>query len=273
MKWRLILSEPGPGYWNMAVDEALLDSVQRHLVPPTLRLYYWQPPAVSLGYFQRVEEEIDLEACARQGIDVVRRPTGGRAVLHDAEITYSITVPRNMGIPASVIRSYLWLSRGLLAGLRKLGIAAELTRGMRGRSLSAACFDSSSWYEIVVAGRKLVGSAQVRKKEAILQHGSLLLDFDPELLSRLLRCQNPGQRELLCRHLRAKVTSVKNELGTIPPREELEKALVAGFAAELEVEFTPGELTKEERALAARLEEKYRHIVTDRSKMSRKDTG
>src|SRR5579875_2954295 len=151
----------------MAVDEAVATAVGAGESPPTLRLYAWRPAAVSIGYFQRLASELDLAACRELGLDWVRRPTGGRAVLHAAELTYAVAAVE----PGAVLDVYARWSRGLIAGVRRLGAAAEWIAPRRGRS--AACFDAGSAYEVAVGGRKLIGSAQVRRWGAVLQHGSL----------------------------------------------------------------------------------------------------
>jgi len=124
--WRLINSGPGTGSWNMAVDEAILEAVIRGEAPPTLRFYSWQPPAISLGHFQPAEKALRMQACQAKGLEVVRRPTGGRAILHDKEITFSIIAPLAVLGTEGVMDSYRYLARGIIAGLRRLGVAAEL---------------------------------------------------------------------------------------------------------------------------------------------------
>lgn len=184
--WRLLFDQPSHAAWNMAADEAMLVALSNGEILPTLRFYGWNPPAVSIGYFQKLNTEIDIAACAEQGIDVVRRLTGGRAVLHEAELTYSLVVREDTpNIPTSVTESYLFFSRAIVAGLQQLGVTAQMQqpepqrRQIRSVS-SAACFDAPSHYEITVGGRKLVGSAQVRRDGVLLQHGSILLTLYPE---------------------------------------------------------------------------------------------
>ncbi|MDI3327379.1 MAG: biotin/lipoate A/B protein ligase family protein [Alicyclobacillaceae bacterium] len=249
----------------MAVDEAILIVHGEGSVPPTLRFYAWDPPTLSIGYFQRAEKEIDFESLRRRGYGFVRRPTGGRAVLHDREVTYSVVVSESYpGMPESVTESYRVISEGLVRGLRRMGLDAGFARPdeeQRKRLLepgSAACFDSPSWYEVVVEGRKLIGSAQTRQRGVILQHGSLLLELDARALFGVLRFPSEKVRERLLRSFLHHAVALGDLTGGKVSREEVEKALVEGFADALGVEMVPGELTDRERTLAETLvREKY----------------
>jgi lipoate-protein ligase A len=186
--WRLLLDSPAKGAWNMAVDEVLLDGVAEGSAPPTLRFYEWAPACLSLGYFQPFEV-VDLAGCSRLGVDVVRRPTGGRAILHDRELTYSVALPlRLLGSDAGVLPSYHRLSLALERGLKRLGVPVVLAPETAALPLTdhgPVCFDRPSAHEILLDGRKLVGSAQVRRATAILQHGSILIE---PRIERLLAC-------------------------------------------------------------------------------------
>jgi lipoate-protein ligase A len=183
-EWRFIDSGHNLGAYNMAMDEELLARAQAGEAVTVLRLYTWDPPAVSLGRFQKIENSVNAEACHRHGIDIVRRITGGRAVLHHNELTYSIIArTENPLFPSNVLGTYKIIASGLLAGLKNLGIDAEMvSRSNRHAHLvkkgskDPACFSSPSWYEILVHGRKIIGSAQRRLSGAFLQHGSILLD-------------------------------------------------------------------------------------------------
>ncbi|HCW50627.1 MAG TPA: hypothetical protein DGR79_00940, partial [Clostridiales bacterium] len=205
-EWRLIVEdEPRCAAENMAVDEAVARSVAAGNAPPTLRFYRWRPPAVSLGYFQDAAEAVDLEACRAEGVSVVRRLTGGRAVLHDREVTYSVVVPSAL-LPDSVVESYRLLAEGLVTGLRALGYRAYLAperperAGDPGPGVpGAACFEVPSSYEILVGGRKVVGSAQVRRAGVILQHGSIMLELDAARLARVLGLGSEGAERLRAR--------------------------------------------------------------------------
>src|SRR5438552_1703789 len=172
--WRLLLDPPAEGAWNMAVDEVLLAGVAVGSAPPTLRFYAWTPACLSLGYFQPFSV-VNVEGCRGLGIDVVRRPTGGRAILHDRELTYSVTLPASvLGHDAGIVPSYHRLSLALQAGLQDLGVPATLAPLESGPAVvdqGPVCFDRPSAHEILLGGRKLVGSAQVRRSGALLQHG------------------------------------------------------------------------------------------------------
>lgn len=256
--WRLISSDPADAAANMAIDEAIMARHGQGFVPPTLRFYSWEPPAVSIGYFQSLSGEVDLDACRRLGIGWVRRPTGGRAVLHHREVTYSIVIREEL-LPGNVIETYRVISQGLLAGLRTLGADAFLA-DPSGQSIeekmqslgSGACFDSPSFYELVVGGKKVVGSAQTRKDGVILQHGSILLDLDSGLLFEVLRTP-PGVQERIQRAFERKASSLGRELGRSLAWSEVQAAVAAGFTSALNLRLTPGDLTAPEWDLAGDL--------------------
>ena len=188
--WRLLVDAPADGAWNMAVDEILLDSVAAGAAPPTLRFYEWMPACLSLGYFQPFDV-VDMDGCRRLGVDVVRRPTGGRAILHDRELTYSVALPASLlGHDGGVLPSYYRLSLALQDGLRRLGVPATLAPQSAARGPVAhgpVCFDRPSAHEILLQGRKLVGSAQMRRGGGILQHGSILVEPRIDKLRACLR--------------------------------------------------------------------------------------
>jgi lipoate-protein ligase A len=253
----------------MAVDEAILTSVSEGKAPPTVRFYGWQPVTLSVGYFQRAEEEVDVDELLRRGLGFVRRPTGGRAVLHDNELTYSVVVPESHpDMPGTVGAAYRLLSEGLMAGFRRLGLDARMASLADGRKTdpaaagSAACFDSPSWYELVVEGRKAAGSAQLRHKGAILQHGSIPLELDADLLFAVLRFPDERLRLRMKASFADKATAVNDLLRRLgkPPvaADRAEEAFAAGFAEALGVQLMPGSLTEGERELAEALaREKY----------------
>lgn len=268
--WRLIRSGACSPAENMAVDEAILSAHSEGRVPPTVRFYGWNPPGLSIGYFQKAGEEVELERLAGLGIGFVRRPTGGRAVLHDRELTYSIIVSESdPRIPRNVTEAYRELSLGLLHGFRNLGLDAQMTRldsDQEKRPLgsvgSAACFDSPSWYELVVEGKKIAGSAQTRQRGVVLQHGAILLEFDAQLLVSVLKCRSEELRAKLAGTLSRKAVAINDLLrasGKQPVElQSVENAFVAGFEKGLGVKLEAGELTLEERELADRLvREKY----------------
>lgn len=257
--WRLLDSGPADGFTNMAVDEALMLAVQEGHAPPTLRLYAWQPACLSIGAFQNVATDVDIPACAAGGVDWVRRPTGGRAILHDREITYSVAVPQDEErVKGDVMESYRRISEGLLAGLRLLGVPAVLapsaiTATPAGVAKPAACFAAPSQHEIMVGGRKVVGSAQRRQAGVILQHGSILLDLQVPRLMSLLRFTNDEQRAALSERVRSESVTLSELLDRDLAYDEAATALAAGFASALALDFSPGQLSNWELGEAARL--------------------
>jgi lipoate-protein ligase A len=261
-KWRLIENNTNNAFYNMAVDEAIMILHSQNKVPPTLRFYSWEPAALSLGYFQKAKTDIDYQNCQDQGIDLVRRLTGGRAILHDQELTYSLIIREDYNLLAdSIEKSYQQISSGLVKGLQNLGIPAELKAVERGKKAptghSAACFDAPSWYEVILDNKKLIGSAQRRKNNVILQHGSLPLVIEVDKIFRLLNYSSEQDRKKARRIFSAKSTSL-NKAGYNFSHCELEKALSEGLAQALEIEFKRGELTPPEIKLAQKLaEEKY----------------
>jgi lipoate-protein ligase A len=218
----------------MAVDEELLARAQAGERVPVLRFYGWNPPAVSLGRFQKIEEAVNIGACKRRGFDIVRRITGGRAVLHLHELTYSIIARVDDPLfPPDVHGTYKVIAEGLLAGLRNLGINAEMvSRTNRHAHLvtknakDPSCFSSPSWYEIVVDGKKIIGSAQRRLSNAFLQHGSILIDYDPTLEAEVIPGGGGGS-----------VTSIVNEIKRNLSDDGVKSALKAGFSKALQVDF------------------------------------
>lgn len=259
-EWRMLQSGLSDGATNMAMDEAMTEALAAGRIRPTLRFYGWRPYAVSLGYFQKADREMDLAACRAQGIDIVRRLTGGRAVLHSTELTYSIVVPEDYeDMPRTITASYSRLTKGLLLGLRELGVDAQMAIPVQAygnehgrRKTSAACFDAPSHYELTVDRRKLVGSAQVRRQGVILQHGSILLDFDALQMASILKDKNPDILEIL----QCKVTSLKQlKIDTALP--ELMNVLARGFEQALNISLVPGEPVQYERELLPSLITKY----------------
>jgi len=243
-RWRLLVDEPRDGPTNMAVDEALALGCDGGWSSPTLRVYRWALPTVSLGVNQSIEGEVNLTACRERRIPVVRRPTGGRALLHHRELTYSLAIPILCG-SRSVLDDYRWISQCLLLALRRLGVEATLSRGdhLKGEA-GGLCFLSSTRYEVTVNGRKLIGSAQRRLNGALLQHGSLLIELEHAAWNALF----PQGRDL-----EARATALRLLLGRSPSWEELVEALRAGFEAGAAVTLDPGGLTAKEESVVQEL--------------------
>ncbi|HEV8191109.1 MAG TPA: lipoate--protein ligase family protein, partial [Ktedonobacterales bacterium] len=187
-EWRLLLERgPRTGAWNMALDEAIVDAVAAGESLPTLRFYQWNPPSLSLGKRQPLDD-VDFARCRVAGVDIVRRATGGFAILHADELTYSIAVkPDDPRAEGAILDAYRKLSQGLLSGLRLLDVPAEMNPVVPSgvHNASAACFEVPSAYEIVVGEQKLIGSAQTRSGGRVLQHGSLPLHGD---IARVVEC-------------------------------------------------------------------------------------
>ena len=260
--WRLLVDAPAGGAWNMAVDEVLLDGVAAGAAAPTLRFYGWSPACLSLGYFQPFDV-VDLEGCRALGVDVVRRPTGGRAILHDCELTYSVALPASvLGHDSGVLPSYYRLSLALQDGLRRLGVPATLAPQSAASGPpehGPVCFDRPSAHEILLRGRKLVGSAQMRRGGGLLQHGSILIEPRIDKLTACLRLSDAvgssaGEGP---ERIEDGVAGLA-ELGlTEPPR--IAAALGDAFAARFGVRLVAGSLGQDELAAAEALAgSKYR---------------
>jgi lipoyl(octanoyl) transferase len=259
-QWRLLDTGPADGFTNMAIDEAILDKYAAEGGLPTLRFYTWSPPTLSLGYGQPIESDINLTQCQALGIDVVRRPTGGRAVLHDHELTYSVVIraddPR---VTSGVLAAYLTISQALIRGLSYLGIAAELLPLRRGAVLpsddaSPVCFATPSSYEVAVGGRKIIGSAQRRARGVIMQHGSIPISHDLDKMRAVFssspRGSRSAHREL---EYQAHMTSLQEAGGCVYHYAEVVAALTRGIAEAWEVDLLPSQLTAAERQLSAHL--------------------
>jgi lipoate-protein ligase A len=236
----------------MAIDEAVFLQSRESL--PTLRFYSWLVPAVSIGHFQQVVPDIDLEACRKFEVDLVRRPTGGKAVFHDHDLTYAVVGrERRDGFPSDILGTYQMIGRCLIRGLGNIGI--EATMAEDGRAVSqvdakASCFAAPSRFEILIEGRKICGSAQMRSSGAFLQHGSLLLDFDAARTGEFMKT-GCNQRQI--ERLRASVTSIRGEGLPLPDMQTLCSALKTGFEEVLNIRLEAGTLTREEEALKERL--------------------
>ena len=242
MKLRLIDSASAlPGPLNMGIDEAILGSVSRGDAPATLRFYRWSPPCVTIGYFQSMEAEVDLEACRDAGVDAVRRLTGGGAVFHDAEITYSLVVPLGSPLaPDDILESYRRICGALVRGLAVLGVDSA--------------FEPIN--DIASGGKKISGNAQTRRQGCLLQHGTILLDLDAERMFSLLKVPAEKLKGRLIEGVKARVTSLRSILGRAVSYDEAAGALRRGFAeawgGAYGAEFEDAPLGAAELALAER---------------------
>lgn len=264
--WNYIDSGFSSPFYNMALDEALLDWHSEGKIAPTIRFYGWNPPTLSIGYFQKVEKEIDMDAVRRHGLGFVRRPTGGRGVLHDKELTYSVIVSEDHPrMPKTVTEAYRVISEGILHGFRLLGLDAHFAIPRTDKEKqhlknprSSVCFDAPSWYELVVEGRKVAGSAQTRQKGVILQHGSILLDLDEKLLFDLFKYPNERVRERLEKNFKNKAVAINDLRETPVTMEEAWSAFKKGFEYGLDIELRPYQLSSEQEEYVKKLaKEKY----------------
>lgn len=260
--WRLVIDGPAPGAWNMAVDEAILRALEAAPAPPTLRFYRWAPAAVSLGAGQVVEASVNRTVLEQEGIDLVRRPTGGWAVLHDDEVTYSLTA-RHESIPDGhdLLEVYRVVTEAFAVGLGRLGLDATVVQRERGpiRVKTPVCFAVPASCELVVADRRVFGSAQRRSRHTFLQHGSLPLTLD---LPRLYRCLHPEQEadlaEALIAQWRREMAGLNDVAGRPLEWEAVVAALIQGVQDQLGVTLREGSLSPQERTLAESLAaEKY----------------
>ncbi|PZX07249.1 lipoate-protein ligase A [Psychrobacillus insolitus] len=263
-KWYYVNSGPCTPSFNMALDEALLDWHSEGLIPPVVRFYEWNPATLSIGYFQSVEKEIDMEAVKRLGLGFVRRPTGGRGVLHEHELTYSVIVSEAYpNMPATVTEAYRVISEGLLLGFQQLGLDAYFSipdTGEKRQELkkpkSGVCFDSPSWYELVVEGKKVAGSAQTRQKGVILQHGAILLDIDEDKLIQTFKFASEALRDRVKASLSKKAVAI-NRISQNPVTiDECKVAFKKGFEDALQIELVEFTLTKEQEKYVQELEKK-----------------
>lgn len=275
MNFRLIDTGFNNAAMNMAIDESLLASKK-----PVLRFYRWKPAALSLGYFQNVSD-INIKECKKNNVDIVRRITGGKTVLHDRELTYSFIIDER-AMPKSIIESYKIISRGILMALKELGVNASIKKEIdinksirkkinnenlsmekeslnnkknKIRNKSAICFNEPSYYEIVVGNKKIVGSAQTRKDGKLLQHGSVLIDININKLTSLFNIKN--KKEII-KQSEKRITSINDELNKKIDYTDVAGAMRNGFEKNFKVDLEEDKLTEKELDTAKRLvKEKY----------------
>ena len=238
-EWRFLVTDGNNAPRNMAIDRAILVANSRGIVPPTVRFYHWLPPAISIGYFQSLTEEIDLDCCKKNGVDYVRRITGGGAVFHENELTYSIVIPEDhKEIPKNIMDSYGRICGAIMKGLKHFGI-------------------DSTYHpinDILSNGKKISGNAQTRKHKTVLQHGTVLLDVDVEKMFTLLKVSNEKLIDKLVSDVKQRVTSAKHVLNREVFFDEIVDDMKKGFEDEFNVKLIEGDLTDEEQNLATDFE-------------------
>jgi len=231
----------------MAIDRAVQLARQRGDAPPTLRLYGWVRPTVTLGRFQDVSG-VDRAVCAAEGVDVARRPTGGRGVLHDDELTYSVVASVADGVPRGTGASYRHLCEALAEAYRRLGVDAALTARSRGDSASASCYLSATRADLSLGARKLSGSAQVWHHDTVLQHGSFTRTRDVAREARVFRLAPEAATKLA-----RETATLADALGDPPAREAIADAVRDAFSTVLGVDLVPGKLSDSEMRTAEEL--------------------
>jgi lipoyl(octanoyl) transferase len=262
--WRLIETPPAHGAWNMAVDEAILEAVGQKAVPPTLRLFAWNPPCLSLGYAQPFSD-VDQARLQAHGWEVVRRPTGGRAILHTDELTYSVIAPlTEPRVYGSILESYRRLSQALLQALELLGLPARADKEHTlpsGMSPSGpVCFEVPSNYEITFGGKKLIGSAQARRREGVLQHGSLPLVGDLTRITHALVFSDEAERQVAAQRLIERAATVEECIHQVVDWRQAAEAFKCGFEQTLDLHLELADLSAQERRRADELVvQKYAH--------------
>lgn len=264
--WRLIPYSIHDAAENMAIDEAILDAHLEGLVTPTLRLYGWEPRAVSIGYGQKLSNTVESRMKSR-GYDVVRRPTGGRAVLHEFELTYSFVGSAGGaddlggGLSDSVIGAYKQICQGLILAFRELGVDLELGESSSNYKNAQDCFLATTSADLHYQGKKMIGSAQLRRKSAVLQHGSILLNQPQDLMNALLKEGDANARNEnseknpkteLQRH-----ANLFEILGAAVSTPRLQEAMKTGFESAFANQFEIGELTLHETNLAKQYRARY----------------
>jgi lipoyl(octanoyl) transferase len=255
MKCRFIDTGFNDAFTNMAIDEALLSECKI----PTLRVYSWIPKSVSVGYNQDINKEVNLVYCRENNINIVRRITGGKAVLHDKEITYSFIVPENANLlPIEINDSYRVIAKALITALKKLNINAEIKK-IPERIKTPICFNSSNWYELLVNKKKISGSAQRRIDGKVIQHGPVLIDFDYKQNYSVFKTDNKFDT---LENLQLRITSLNRELKTSKNLNsiylDLKAAIKIGFKDNFNLEMFNDSLTSMEVGLSEKLiKEKY----------------
>lgn len=242
--FRLLQTNHKSAAFNMALDEVLINRIKQGKSKPSLRLYGWKPAAVSIGYFQSLEAEIDTKKCKELGIDIVRRQTGGGAVFHDQEVTYSMHIPQDLNlVPEKILDSYKRICQAIITGLAPLDIQAQFV----------------PLNDIIADGKKISGNAQTRKQGILLQHGTILTEVDVDKMFELLKVPDEKMKGKLISDVKQRVTSISQLTNKSYSFADITEKLITGFKQEFtEIEFTEDELTEEEIAETEKLAtEKY----------------
>jgi lipoyl(octanoyl) transferase len=253
--WRLIINPPARGAWNMAVDEAILESVGSGDSLPTLRLYAWEPACLSLGCAQPLAD-VDIPRLNSYGWELVRRPTGGRAVLHTDEITYSVIAPlREPRLAGTVLESYNRMAAALVEALHLLDLQVDVQEHAKTgtRNSNPVCFEVPSASEITFGGKKLIGSAQARRKQGVLQHGSLPLVGDLARILQVLVFPDEEARTRAASRLSERATTLEAALGRVVRWDQAAQAFTAAFRSVLSLDLQPDELNPKETGRASQL--------------------
>lgn len=239
-KWRIIKSRPFNAFMNMALDEVIADEISESKADPTIRFYTWEPSAVSVGYFQSVKQEVNEDNCIKEGIDIVRRRTGGGAVYHDkkGELTYTVIGKQEL-FPEDIIESYKVICGSIIKGLKELNIESEF----------------KPINDVIVDGKKISGNAQTRRKKTVLQHGTVLYNVDVEKMFSYLNVSREKVSDKLIKSVKKRVAGILDYSNS--SLNEVEEAMIKGFSESKEFYF--GDYTENEIKLAERLaEEKYK---------------
>ncbi|MAF36731.1 ligase [archaeon] len=228
--WRVVKLEQRNGFENMALDQAISEDISKGTSPPTIRFYEWEPSAVTIGYFQSLKQEVDVENCLKQGVDIIRRITGGGAVYHDTrgEITYSVIAREGM-FPSDLTETYKRIGDWIIDSLDELGIVSQF----------------HPINDIIAYGKKISGNAQTRRNGVMHQHGTILYDVDVEKMFSLLKVDDIKILDKIITSVKDRVTSVQHISQKSKP--ELADALVHGFTQNKQYEFgtwTPHELER-----------------------------
>jgi lipoate-protein ligase A len=241
-EWRYLITEDNNAAYNMAIDKAVMIANSEKKVPPTIRFYTWKPPAISIGYFQSLNDEVDLDLCKKLGVNYVRRITGGGAVFHEKELTYSIVISESYKeIPKNIIDSYRRICGALIKGLKILGIESKYV----------------PINDIITEGKKISGNAQTRKYKTILQHGTVLIDVNVDKMFRLLKIPDEKIRDKMISDAKKRVTSINHVLKKNLSFKQVCDSMKKGFEQEFNVSLIKGNLTREEIILAKKFEKEY----------------